>query len=63
MTRTTTCATTCTRQNAENPPRDIPQPSENFTQVNLPGSDNTQHQNTTEGPMGTLEKALISMIR
>ena len=26
------------------------QPSENFTQADLPGSDNAQHQDTTEGP-------------
>ena len=31
-----------------------PQPSENFTQADLPGFDNAQHQDTTEGPTGNL---------
>ena len=33
---------------------DPPQPSENFTQADLPGSNNAQHQDTTEGPTGNL---------
>ena len=36
------------------PARRPPQPSENFTQANPPGSDNTQCQDTTEGPTGNL---------
>ena len=31
-----------------------PQPSENFTQADPPGSDNAQRQDTTEGPTGNL---------
>ena len=42
------------RHNTENPPGDPSQPSENFTQANPPGSDNAQHQDTTEGPTGNL---------
>ena len=34
----------------ENPLGDPPQPSENFTQADPPGSNNAQHQDTTEGP-------------
>ena len=54
MTHTTTRATTRARRNVENPPGDPPQPSENFTQADPPGSDNAQHQDTTEGPTGNL---------
>ena len=56
MTRTTTCATTCARRNTENPLGDPPQSSENFTQADLPGSDNAQCQDTTEGPTGNLRE-------
>ena len=56
MTHTTTHATTHTRRNVENPLGDPPQPSENFTQADLPGSDNTQCQDTTEGPTGNLRE-------
>ena len=38
MTCTTTHATTCARCNVESLPRDLPQPSENFTQADPPGS-------------------------
>ena len=54
MTHTTTRATTHARRNTENPPGDPPQPSENFTQADPPGSDNAQRQDTTEGPTGNL---------
>ena len=33
---------------------DPPQPSENFIQADPPGSDNAQHQDTTEGPIVNL---------
>ena len=33
-----------------------PQPSENFTQADPPGSDNAQCQDTTEGPIGNLRE-------
>ena len=56
MTRTTTCATMRARRNAENPPGDPSQPSENFTQADLPGSDNAHRQDTTEGPTGNLRE-------
>ena len=54
MTHTTTRATTHARRNAENPLGDPSQPSENFTQADLPGSDNAHCQDTTEGPTGNL---------
>ena len=56
MTCTTTRATTHARCNAENLLGDPPQPSENFTQPDQPGSNNAQHQDTTEGPIENLEE-------
>ena len=45
-----------TRRNMENLPGDLPQPSENFTQANLPESNNAQFQDTTEGLIGNLRE-------